>query len=180
MTGTVANSAASRAAPSFGWRMTIASAYPLTTRIVSASVSPFAIEQASTLLTEMEVPPRRAMADSKDIRVRVLGFKKEDGKDFAVKGVCIVFFLPDLLCVIQQAIDCAAVKIPDGYDVMRGHSSRASLLSGSYAHPDLKYLSSRKGLSPVRGIGKNVFDRNDIIRLLPILFRKLRLFLAGT
>ncbi len=36
-----------------GCRITIASAYPLTTRIVSASVSPFAIEQASTLPTEV-------------------------------------------------------------------------------------------------------------------------------
>ncbi|MGB8218975.1 MAG: hypothetical protein WCE46_01180, partial [Methanoregula sp.] len=31
----------------------------------------------------------------------------------------------DLLCMIQQTIDCAAVKIPDGNDVMRGNSSRA-------------------------------------------------------
>ena len=94
MTGTVANSAASRAAPSFGWRMTIASAYPLTTRIVSASVSPFAIEQASTLLTEMEVPPRRAMADSKDIRVRVLGSKKRTARILPSRAFVSYFFFP--------------------------------------------------------------------------------------
>jgi hypothetical protein len=34
------------------------------------------MEQASTLPTEREVPPNRAIADSKDIRVRVLGSKK--------------------------------------------------------------------------------------------------------
>ena len=80
MTGTVENSAASRAAPSLGCRITMASAYPLTTRIVSARVSPFAMEHASTLPTEMDVPPRRAMADSKDIRVRVLGSKKRTAR----------------------------------------------------------------------------------------------------
>jgi hypothetical protein len=30
--------------------------------------------------------------------------------------------------MIQQLVDCAAVKIPDGYDVMRGNSSRAVVL----------------------------------------------------
>jgi hypothetical protein len=34
------------------------------------------MEHASTLPTEREVPPNRAIADSKDIRVLVLGSKK--------------------------------------------------------------------------------------------------------
>ena len=93
MTGTVENSAASRAAPSFGWRMTIASAYPLTTRIVSARVSPFAIEQASTLPTESEVPPSRAMADSNDIRVRVLGSKKRTARILPPRAPASYFLL---------------------------------------------------------------------------------------
>ena len=93
ITGTVANSAASRAAPSFGCRMTIASAYPLTTRIVSARVSPFAMEQASTLPTETEVPPRRAMADSKDIRVRVLGSKKSTARILPFRAFLSYFLL---------------------------------------------------------------------------------------
>jgi hypothetical protein len=54
----------------------MASAYPLATRMVSASVSPLAIELPSILSTTMEVPPRRAIEDSKDMRVRVLGSKK--------------------------------------------------------------------------------------------------------
>jgi hypothetical protein len=52
-------------------------------------------------------------------------FKKEDGKDFAAESVFIIRVFPDLLCMIEQPVDCSAVKIPDRYNVMRGNSSRA-------------------------------------------------------
>jgi hypothetical protein len=56
------------------------------------------------------------------------GFEKENGKDFAVEGIFIVFSLAYLLRMIQQPVDCAAVKIPDGNNVMRGNSSRTVVL----------------------------------------------------
>jgi hypothetical protein len=56
------------------------------------------------------------------------GFKKEDGKDLAGKSIFGILLFFDLLCMIQQTIDCAAVKIPDGNDVMRGNSSRREIV----------------------------------------------------
>ena len=50
------------------------SAYPLTMRIVSSSVSPFAADENSRALSvPIVVPPRRSMAASKESRVLVDG-----------------------------------------------------------------------------------------------------------
>ena len=74
MTGTVLTAAARLAAPSSLWRRTITSAYPLTMRIVSSSVSPLAAEENSRALSVPIVwPPRRSIAASNDSRVRVEG-----------------------------------------------------------------------------------------------------------
>jgi len=54
---------------------------------------PFAMEQASTLPTESDVPPRRAMADSKDMRVRVLGSKKRTARILPRRAFSSYFFL---------------------------------------------------------------------------------------
>src|SRR2546422_1836031 len=67
------NSAARRAAPSCGWRRTIASLYASTIRIVSARVSPFWTEVPSPLLNPSARPPSRAIALSNESRVRVEG-----------------------------------------------------------------------------------------------------------
>jgi len=50
--------------------------------MVSARVSPFAMELASTLSMERKSPPRRAIAAANDIRVRVLGSKKRRPSNF--------------------------------------------------------------------------------------------------
>src|SRR5438093_10078968 len=73
MTGFSVKSAAKRAAPSCGWRKTIASLYASTMRIVSARVSPFWTEVPSALLNPSARPPRRAIALSNESRVRVDG-----------------------------------------------------------------------------------------------------------
>jgi len=73
MTGFSVKSAASRAAPSCGWRRTIASLYASTMRIVSARVSPFWTEVPSALLNPRARPPSRAIALSNESRVRVEG-----------------------------------------------------------------------------------------------------------
>src|SRR5256885_1479827 len=73
MTGFSVNSAARRAAPSCGWRRTIASLYASTMRIVSARVSPFCTEVPSALLNPKARPPSRAIALSNESRVRVDG-----------------------------------------------------------------------------------------------------------
>src|SRR5881296_46816 len=73
MTGFSVNSAARRAAPSCGWRRTIASLYASTMRIVSARVSPFWTEVPSALLNPRARPPSRAIALSNESRVRVDG-----------------------------------------------------------------------------------------------------------
>ena len=78
MTGTEENSLARRAAPSQGCLRMMASTYPLTTLMVSASVSPLEMELPSILSTEIEVPPRREIAAAKDILVRVDGSKKSN------------------------------------------------------------------------------------------------------
>src|SRR6266852_6139481 len=80
MTGFSVKSAASRAAPSCGWRRTIASLYASTMRIVSARVSPFWTEVPSALLNPSARPPRRAIALSNESRVRVDGSKKSVGR----------------------------------------------------------------------------------------------------
>src|SRR3989475_6311163 len=72
-TGFSVNSAARRAAPSCGWRSTIASLYASTIRIVSARVSPFWTEVPSALLKPRARPPSRAIALSNESRVRVDG-----------------------------------------------------------------------------------------------------------
>jgi hypothetical protein len=51
-----------------------------------------AIEHASTLPTEREVPPSRAIADSKDIRVRVLGSKKRTARILPCRAFLSNFF----------------------------------------------------------------------------------------
>src|SRR2546428_37273 len=76
ITGRSVNSAVSRAAPSWGCRRTITSAYPSTIRTVSARVSPFWTEVPSTLENPRTRPPRRSIALSKLRRVRVEGSKK--------------------------------------------------------------------------------------------------------
>ncbi len=75
MIGTSANSAASRAAPSSGWRNAITSAYFSTTRTVSARFSPFLTEAISASANPMAEPPSLCMAASKLSLVRVLGSK---------------------------------------------------------------------------------------------------------
>ena len=75
MTGTEAFSAATRAAPSLGWRMAMMSAYRETVFTVSATLSPFAAELASAPATVITFPPSSYIAASKLSRVRVLGSK---------------------------------------------------------------------------------------------------------
>jgi hypothetical protein len=50
------------------------------------------MEQASTLPTESEVPPSRAIADSKDIRVLVLGSKKRTARILPASAFLSYFF----------------------------------------------------------------------------------------
>src|SRR5256885_11889997 len=92
MTGTDANSAAIRAAPSRGCLTTRTSAYFTVTRTVSASFSPFSTDVPFVSANPSAVPPSRVMADSKLRRVRVLAsyffFQAEDGiRDYKVTGV---------------------------------------------------------------------------------------------
>ncbi|MNV56184.1 hypothetical protein D3C71_1484560 [compost metagenome] len=75
ITGTWVARANSATAPFSGWRTTIASAYPLTTRLVSYRDSPFAIEEKVKPVVFDTAPPRRQNAASKLMRVRVLASK---------------------------------------------------------------------------------------------------------
>jgi hypothetical protein len=73
MTGTREYSDDARAAPSRGWRRTMASAYPETMTVVSFKVSPFLTEDAPGSENPNTPPPSRCMAASKEKRVRVEG-----------------------------------------------------------------------------------------------------------
>ncbi len=77
ISGTSTKSPAIRADPSLGWRSTSASAYPSTTRTVSASDSPFVTDEDSTVPMSTTSPPRRLIAAVKLIFVRVDGSKKQ-------------------------------------------------------------------------------------------------------
>src|SRR6184192_4124114 len=85
ITGRSVNSAARRAAPSCGWRRTIASLYDSTIRIVSASVSPFWTEVPSVPLKPRTRPPRRAIALSKEARPR-RGLVEQRREDLPFQG----------------------------------------------------------------------------------------------
>ena len=74
ITGTGEAAAATAAVPCSKWRITIASAYPLTTRTVSAMVSPLTADELSRAFSTLNtLPPSFCMAASNDSRVRVLG-----------------------------------------------------------------------------------------------------------
>ena len=74
MIGTLETAAARSLAPLSKWRMTMTSAYPAITRIVSSMVSPLAAEENSRAFSVVSTPPpRRVIADSNERRVRVLG-----------------------------------------------------------------------------------------------------------
>ena len=75
MTGTEANSAAIRAAPSRGCLTTKTSAYFSVTRTVSAKFSPFSTDVPLVSANPSAVPPSLVMADSKLSLVRVLASK---------------------------------------------------------------------------------------------------------
>ena len=75
MTGTCVAAANCATDPCSGWRTTIASTYPLTTRLVSAIDSPLAIDENVKPVVSQTEPPNRQNAAPKLIRVRVLGSK---------------------------------------------------------------------------------------------------------